>query len=176
MELAKFENRILLKHYWKQDYKAGAADRRICEVEVEDVVIEWVAERWFRFNLEKRKLKIYHVLEDINYRILRIYTGVLGENPQTSICKLTEELVASKDTTYRQIKTLGKSYGSCKSVPHELTPQHAQRRVDIVSLSVIPWMIDLSGNLTRVMKNGCITATLMPQNSGSVPITCQSYL
>ena len=56
---------------------------------------------------------------------------VLEENPQKSTHRLSEELGASKDTVHRQIKTLGKSYRSCRSVPHELTPQQAQSRVDI---------------------------------------------
>ena len=47
MELTKFEIRVLLKRYWKQDYKATAAARRICEVEGEGVVTELVAQRWF---------------------------------------------------------------------------------------------------------------------------------
>ena len=33
MELTKFEIRVLLYHYWKQDYKAAVAARRICELE-----------------------------------------------------------------------------------------------------------------------------------------------
>ena len=37
MEVTKFEIRVLLKHYWKQDYKAAAAARKICEVEGEVV-------------------------------------------------------------------------------------------------------------------------------------------
>ena len=37
IELTKFEIRVLPKHYWKQDYKAAAAVRRICEVEGEGV-------------------------------------------------------------------------------------------------------------------------------------------
>ena len=48
MELTKFEIRVLQKHYWKQDYKATAAARRICEVEGEGVVSERVAQRWFQ--------------------------------------------------------------------------------------------------------------------------------
>ena len=55
MELTKFEIRVL-KHYWKQDYKAAAEARRICEVEGEDVVSERVAQRWFqRFNTGEEK-------------------------------------------------------------------------------------------------------------------------
>ena len=46
---------------------------------------------------------------------------------------LSEELGAQKDTIYRQIRTLEKSYRSCRSVglSHELTPQRDKRRVDI---------------------------------------------
>ena len=42
----------------------------------------------------------------------------LEENPQKSTHRLSEELAASKDTIHRQMKTLGKSYRSCRSVPH----------------------------------------------------------
>ena len=44
---------------------------------------------------------------------------------------MSGELGASKDIIHRQIKTLGKSYKSCRSVPHELVPQQAQRRIVI---------------------------------------------
>ena len=52
MELINFESRVLVKHYWKQDYKAAAAAaRRICEVGGDGVVSECVAQLWFqRFN------------------------------------------------------------------------------------------------------------------------------
>ena len=52
---------------------------------------------------------------------------VLEENSQKCTRTLSEELGASKDSTHRQIKKLV----SCRSVPHELTPQQAQRGVDI---------------------------------------------
>ena len=39
---------VLLKHYWKQDYKAAAAALRICEVGGDGVVSESVAKRWFQ--------------------------------------------------------------------------------------------------------------------------------
>ena len=58
MELIKFGNRVLLKHCWKQDYKATAAARRICEVEREGVVIECVIQRWLqRFNTAEENTK-----------------------------------------------------------------------------------------------------------------------
>ena len=72
MKLLKFEIRVLLKHYWKQDYKAAAAARRICEVEDKGVVSERVANDGSNVSsLEKKTLKIYHVQEVLNYGILR---------------------------------------------------------------------------------------------------------
>ena len=47
MELSKFEIRVLIKHCWKQDYKAANAAQRICEMEGEGVVSERVAQRRF---------------------------------------------------------------------------------------------------------------------------------
>ena len=44
----KIEIWILLKHYWKQNYSASAAARKICEVEGVDVVTARIARRWFQ--------------------------------------------------------------------------------------------------------------------------------
>ena len=58
MEHTKFEIRVLLKHYWKQDYKAAAAARRIREVVGEGVVSERGAHQWFqRFNTGQENTK-----------------------------------------------------------------------------------------------------------------------
>ena len=63
MELTQFESKVFLKHYWKQDYKAAAANRRICEVEGEGVVCERVPHYDSNVSiLEKKTLKIYHFL------------------------------------------------------------------------------------------------------------------
>ena len=53
----------------------------------------------------------------------------MEENPQKSW--LSEELSISKDAIRRQIKTFGKVYRSCRSVPHELTQQQTQCTVNI---------------------------------------------
>ena len=91
--------------------------------------------------------------------------------PCYSTHRLSEELGKSKDTIPRQIKILGKSYRSCRSVSHKLTLQQSQRRLDIYcQLIRIPWMIDLSAELSNAMKNGSITATLTTRNSCSVLI------
>ena len=58
MKLKNFEVRVLLKHYWEQDYKAATAARRICEVEGECVVSECVTQWWFqRFNTGEENTK-----------------------------------------------------------------------------------------------------------------------
>ena len=52
---------------------AAAAGQRICEVEGEGVVRERVANDGSNVStLEKETLKIYHVLENLNYVLLRI--------------------------------------------------------------------------------------------------------
>ena len=62
------------------------------------------------------------------------YTQSSGrKSAKKSTRRLSEEFGASKDTIHRQIKTLRKSYRSCRSVPYELSPQQAQRRVDTCS-------------------------------------------
>ena len=58
MQHTKFEIRFFLKHYWKQDYKALASARRICEVNGEGVISEGVAHRWFQgFNTVEESTK-----------------------------------------------------------------------------------------------------------------------
>jgi hypothetical protein len=40
MEMEKYEVRVLLRHYWKQNYKAAAAPKQIHDVEGEGTVNE----------------------------------------------------------------------------------------------------------------------------------------
>ena len=131
-----FEIRVLLKHYWKPGYKASAAARSYVKWK-EKVSLVSV---WHNVStLEKKTLKIYHVLEDLNYcGILRIYAE-FWKKIRKNTRRPSKELGATKDTIHRQIKTLGKSYRSCRSVHHELTSQQPQRIVmSVVSLSAIP--------------------------------------
>jgi hypothetical protein len=44
-ELEKYEVRVLLRHYWKQNYKATAAAKEIGDVEGEGAVNERTAQR-----------------------------------------------------------------------------------------------------------------------------------
>jgi len=45
LTMDKIEILTFLKHYWKQNYSASAAVRKICEVEGEDVVTSRIAQR-----------------------------------------------------------------------------------------------------------------------------------
>jgi hypothetical protein len=47
MEMEKYEVRVLLRHYWTQNYKAGAATKE-SDVEGEGAVNECSAQRWFK--------------------------------------------------------------------------------------------------------------------------------
>ena len=96
---------------------------------------------------------------------------VLEERPQKSTRRLSEEHGTSKNIIHHQIKTLGKSYRSCRSVPHELTPQQSQRRVDICRKLIANLMAHrfIRGIVTLYEK--CVyNSNLTPRNSGSVPV------
>jgi transposase len=49
MEMEKYKLWVLLRHYGKQNYKAMAAAKKICDVEGEDAVNEHTAQRWFKW-------------------------------------------------------------------------------------------------------------------------------
>jgi hypothetical protein len=49
MEMEKYEVRVLLRHYWKQNYNAVAVAKKICDVEDEGVVNERTAQKWFKW-------------------------------------------------------------------------------------------------------------------------------
>jgi transposase len=48
MEMEKYEVRVLLRHFWKQNYKAMAAAKKLCVVEGEGAVNERTVQRWFK--------------------------------------------------------------------------------------------------------------------------------
>jgi hypothetical protein len=48
MEMEKYEVRVLLRHYWKQNYKATAATKKLCDVEGEGAVNERMAQQWLK--------------------------------------------------------------------------------------------------------------------------------
>jgi hypothetical protein len=52
------------------------------------------------------------------------------QQPSTSTRRLSETLGPSKRTIHRHLTALGNIYKSCRVVPHELTAEQAQRRVE----------------------------------------------
>ena len=51
MSELNIEIRAILRHYWKQGYKAAEAARKICEVECEGTVEIHASQIWFqKFN------------------------------------------------------------------------------------------------------------------------------
>ena len=46
--MENFEIRILLLHYWKKEFKAAEAAKKICVVEEEDVVLIHTVQKWFK--------------------------------------------------------------------------------------------------------------------------------
>ena len=101
-------------------------------MEGEGVLNKRVAQRWFqRFNTGEENTKSFP--RSRRPKLCNIENTQSGRKYATSTRRLPEEPDASKDIVHRQTKTLGKSYRSCKSVPHELTPKQVQRRVDMSS-------------------------------------------
>lgn len=132
MENEKLEIRVLLRHYWKQDYKAGAAARKICEVEGQGVVSTRTARNWFkRFNDGRTSLKDYAR----SGRPVEVDSDALRQaveaNPGASTRRLSDDLGISQRSAVNHLHRLGKVQKSCRSIPHELTAEQAQRRVDV---------------------------------------------
>jgi transposase len=55
------------------------------------------------------------------------------QQPSTSTRRLSDTLGPSKGTIYLHLTALGNIYKSCRSVPHELTAEQSQRRVEFCS-------------------------------------------
>jgi hypothetical protein len=55
---------------------------------------------------------------------------VSEQQPSTSTRRLSDTLGPSKSNIHSHLTALGKMYKSCTIVPHELTAEQAQRRVE----------------------------------------------
>jgi hypothetical protein len=130
MEIEKYEVRVLLKHYWKQNYKAAAAAKKY-DVEGEGAVNERKAQIWFkRFASSNLSLENERSLRRPRIWDSEATKQAAEQQPSTSMCRLSDTLGSSKISIHRQLTALGKIYNSCTVVPHELTAEQAQRRVE----------------------------------------------
>jgi hypothetical protein len=127
MEMEKYEVRVLLRHYWKQNYKATAVAKKICDVEDEGVVNERMARWWF-----KRFVSGNLSLEDEQHPGRpRIWDSeatkeAAVQQPSTSTHRLSDTHGPSKSIIHCHLTALGKIYKSCRIVPHEMTAEQAQ--------------------------------------------------
>ena len=46
--MKNFEIRILLRHYWKQEFEAAEAVKKICEMEGKDAVSVRISQKWLK--------------------------------------------------------------------------------------------------------------------------------
>ena len=103
----KFEIRVLLKDYWKEDYKVDTAVRNICEVEGEGVISEGVAQRWFQlFNTGKENTKDLPRSGRSKLCGIEIIRRVLEENIQKSTRMLSEGFMRQKIPYIARLRAL----------------------------------------------------------------------
>ena len=177
MELKKYEIRVLIKHYWKQDYIAVAAARRLCEEEGEGVVSKRVAQRWFqRFNTGEKNTKDLPRSGRPKLWDIENIRWVLEENPQKSTRRHQKNLVHQKIPHMARLRHLK---NHTEAVDLYLMNWHLERldveRISVVSLSAIPWMLGLSGELWNVMKMGPLPKPWRLITVARSPSTCQTH-
>ena len=164
----KYEILVLLRHYWKKGVTATAATQQICEIEGEGVIKVRKAQLWFReFNsgntsLERKKGSGRPKIVDPTALLTAVET-----NPRVSTRQLSADFGASHMTISRNLKAINKVYRRCREVPHELTPENTQRRVEICKQLLSNPLDELFLNgLLRVMKSGSIFETKTIETSG----------
>ena len=129
--MEKIETRVILRHYWKQNFTASAAARQICQVEGEGKVSNRTARKWFKqfsqgdTNLTDKKRSGRP--KTINSEAI---LNAVEINPSTSTRRLTAELGIPKTSIVRHLHSLGKINKCCREVPHNLTLIQAQNRVN----------------------------------------------
>jgi histone-lysine N-methyltransferase SETMAR len=124
--------RALLLHYWKKKLSPPDAANEICKIEQGEVVKERNARNWFdRFDAGNFSLDD----EPRSGRPPTIDPEVVRQaaeaNPCTSTRILSAELGCSNATVHRKLTELDMVNRRCRVIPHELTPDQAQRRVDV---------------------------------------------
>jgi hypothetical protein len=99
------------------------------DVEGEGAMNERTAQRFKRFASDNLSLE-----DEQRPGRPRIWDGdatkeAPEQQPSTSTRRLSDTIGPSKSTLHRHLTALGNIYKSCRVVPHELTAEQAQRRV-----------------------------------------------
>jgi hypothetical protein len=108
--------------------KLWQQQKKICDVEGEGAVNERTAQPWFKWfasgNLSLEDEQCPRIWDS------EVTKEAAEQQPLTSMCRLSDTLGPSKSTIHRHLTDLGKIYKSCRVVPHELTAEQAQQRVE----------------------------------------------
>lgn len=141
MSYLPIEIRVILRHYWKQDWKAIDAAKKICEVEGEGSVSIRSAQEWFKkFKNGDTSLDYAPHKGRPTAFDSELLKNAINLNPIQSTRKLSSELNASQSTITRHLHKLGKVSRSCRNVPHDLNTQQQERRIEICEqLLTLPW-------------------------------------
>jgi transposase len=129
--MEKYEVRVLLRHYLKQNYKAAAGAKKKSDVEGEGAVNECTAKRWFK-RFASSNLSLEDEQRPGRPRIWdsEVTKEAAEQQPSTSMRRLSDTLDPSKITIHHHLTALGEIYKSCRVVLHELTAEQTQRRVE----------------------------------------------
>lgn len=126
--------RELLLYEFQLGHTTAEAIQNIVKAKGEDAIKKSAAYEWFKkfrngdFNLEDEP----RIGRPCSFDSEELRT-VVESNPSNSIRKLSAEVGASKETVRRHLHKLGMVNKSCRSVPHELTEEQANRRLTICS-------------------------------------------
>jgi hypothetical protein len=101
MEMEKYEVRVLLRHYWKQNYKAY---QKKCDVEGEGAVNERTAQRWFK-QFASGNLSLKHEQRPGRPRIWgsEATKEAAEQQPSTSTRRLSDTLSPSKKEKFQEL-------------------------------------------------------------------------
>ena len=129
--MENYEIRVLLRHYWRQHFKAIDAAKKICQVEGERTVSVCTAQKWFkRFNEGHTNLNDEPRSGRPKTVDSEALLNAVEATPSTSIRRLSAELCIPQTSVFRHLHVLGKINKSCREVPHDLTEIQAQNRVN----------------------------------------------
>jgi len=124
--------RILLRHYWKKSYSAARATREICEVEGDSFVSERTAQKWFkRFKEGETDVKDKQRCGRPRTIDEEMLETAVKENPNFSSRVLADDFNVSQSAVVQHLHNLGFLSRRPHIIPHDLTPEIEQKRVDM---------------------------------------------
>jgi histone-lysine N-methyltransferase SETMAR len=129
---SNYEILVLLRHYWKQGFKATESVQKINQIEGEGQVVNRTAQFWFKkFSQGDTSLKRKKGSGRPSKAKTDVISDIVKQNPITTVRKVANELSIPKSTVFDHFKKLGLANKRCREVPHELNLEQCQKRVEI---------------------------------------------